>query len=484
MKKIIFLFILLSSFTLKAQINIQWQSEDNYPVDTLPLGDINVSTSGLTPLYDELNRSYLYVSANQGGLIIYETDPVLNQVYTIDTTVLGQVTSTVVQKDTILYVGLGSIFSDTIDTVGVLSVNIADPANPIVLDRWMDPNKIQGIQSGSGVMRVQGDYLYIGGMAEGLIILNIANPGSMSFVSKYKPDITFPHSGNTQKKVNGRGMVVDDTLVYLCYDAGGMRVINCSDINSPTEINAFANPITFPALNWPRAYNNAVLDDTLLYVAVDYCGLEVWNVNDPMNPDMITHWNPVGCPLPGLWWDAPIHTNELILQKDCDLLFASTGKSELLVFDISDPLAPVAIDSFGTTLNSTATWGVDVSYGHIYLTYVYIGDWVAQIFAPFHSNWSGVKQLSYDICDASLDDTPDSFEGALIYPNPANEEVNIRLEDEPFSYSIYTVPGEVVTSGNADSETTVNTSEWASGIYLISIQTETEKFLKRIMVVH
>lgn len=92
MKKLILAFAILFPLVSNAQLNIQWASEDSYPIDTVPLLNFDVSVSGLTPLYDELNRDYLYVSANQGGLIIYETNPVLNEVYSIDTTVLGQVT--------------------------------------------------------------------------------------------------------------------------------------------------------------------------------------------------------------------------------------------------------------------------------------------------------------------------------------------------------------------------------------------------------
>lgn len=360
-------------------------------------------------------------------------------------------------------------------------MNVADPANPVILDRWVDPLKIPGILSGSAVMRVQGDYLYIGGMAEGLVILNISDPSNMSFVSKYKPDILFPHVDNEQDKVNARGMVVDDSLVYLVYDAGGIRVINCSNINSPMEIHAFANPITFPALNWPRAYNNAVLDDSLLYVAVDYCGLEVWNVSNPLNPSMITHWNPVGCPLAGLWWDAPIHTNELIHQKECNLLFVSTGKSNLMVMDVSDPLMPVAIDSFGTVLDTMATWGVDVSDDHIYLTYAYIGNWVPQLLTPFYSDWSGVKQLSYTKCNASTDELAENND-VQIYPNPAEDLVNVSVEGSNASkVYIYSLQGQKIIE-ESGSEFTFDTSSWSDGMYVVKIESGGEIYTEKLVV--
>lgn len=471
------LVFLFSLGTAKAQLNIQHLSEEQYSVSGLP--GLETGISGLTPLADRLGRPYLYVASNEEGLKIYETDPLLNLIHTFDTITLLDQVSTLEQRDTLLFAGIGSIFSDTLDTGAVFIINVVDPANPSIVGSWVNPNPTQGIASGVGVIRVQGDFCYVGSMAEGLIILDISNPSNPTFVSQLAPPIDFPHVNNTQPKVNARGMSLKDSLVYLCYDAGGVRVINCADPYNPVQIEEFANPVTFVPSNMPRAYNNIVVSDTLAYVAVDYCGLEVWNISDPTDVQLLTHWNPVNCPT-GLWWQAPIHTNEIILQEDCKMLFISTGKSDMVVVDIADPLMPVAIDSFGTTLDTTGTWGVDVTNDRIYLTYTYVPTWIPPILVPFYSTWNGIKQLSYTKCNAGI--KPEEISGLDVYPNPANDQLTLQW-DRPFSYQIIDFLGRTIQSGQSNGNSKqLSVDEISPGMYQVLVSDGTFISTKKIWV--
>ena len=460
-----------------AQLNIQLNSEDPYPEIFPGLA----GRSALTPVADVMGRDYLYVTANEWGLKIYETSAGLNLIQTVDTTVLGNKAATVYQRDSLLYVGLGGLFGDTIEPSQLAIVNVADPYNPQLLDIWTDPASSSMQASGVGVVRVQGDYAYLGAMAEGLIILNISNPNSISFVSKLTPAIDFPHINNGPTFVNARGLSLADTLAYMCYDAGGMRVINCADVNNPVQIGEFANPITYIPMNMPRAYNNVVVHDTLAYVAVDYCGLEIWSVNDPQNAQLVAHWNPVNCPV-GQWEQAPVHTNELILQPECELLFVSTGKSDMMVLDVADPNLPVAVDSFGTVLDTAGVWGIDVTDEHIYLAYIYVADlplpW--PFVEPFHSYWGGMKELTYDKCSASSGEI--AADGVRVYPNPASNELIISGLDDAYDYRLFNVSGGTLLTRRAKGEERLNVSEFSSGVYFLYIEDNNKTWIEKIYI--
>jgi hypothetical protein len=484
-KLLLFLFCVTTYSQISfSQLNIQFVAEDPYPI-IIPewLGH-----SALTPLADKLGRDYMYVTANSLGVKIYETSAGLNLIQTIDPSVLSGDASTITQRDSLLYVGLGSIFGDT-SVIGAMAIlDVADPTNPQLLDVWTDPSTNPSVASGVGVVRVQGDYAYLGEMAEGLTILNISNPSAITFVSKLTPAITFPHPNNDQKKVNARGMWIVDSLVYLCYDAGGVRVINVSDVFNPVQIGEFSNPITIlpPPTNWnlPRAYNNIVVEDTLAYVAVDYCGLEVWSISDPTNAQLLAHWNPVDCPLNGQWEQAPVHTNEMILQKECDLLFVSTGKSDMMVLDIADPLAPMAIDSFGTVLDSTGVWGIDITDENIYLAYVFVGDNPlippALEFVPFWGFWGGMKMLSYDNCGLGLQE--EEAANIYVYPNPAKSEITLLGIDGEYNYQLVELTGKVVLSGSAQGKKTLQVDLLVSGMYIVTIDGESVRYRSTLVI--
>jgi hypothetical protein len=57
-----------------------------------------------------------------------------------------------------------------------------------------------------------------------------------------------------------------------------------------------------------------------------------------------------------------------------------------------------------------------------------------------------------------------------IYPNPATERINISLPKGNFDISIMDNQGRVVFNTNSESETTINTNNWLSGIYQVILK--------------
>lgn len=470
-----YLHLFLSATLVGLSLSVNAQSL-NFTLEAE--AEIINNISGLTPVIDKLGREYLYVTANEDGLKIYDVSSGLTLVTSVTVAELTMKAMSVTQVDTLLYVAIGShfgFFGVSNDPAGMAIVNVADPANPQVLDVWT--SAISG--KGAGIVRVQDDYAYLGAMPNGLIILDVSDPFAIDSVSNIIPPADFPHVDNVPSMVNARGMYIVDTLVYLCNDAGGMHVINCGDISNPVIIDMFANPITFPLFNWPRAYNNVIIDDTLAYIAVDYCGLEIWNVKDPYNVEMVHHWNPRNCPI-GQWSEAPVHANELFLQKECNLLFMSTGKSELVVLDIADPNMPFAIDSFGTVFDTTGSWGVDVDDNFVYLTYVKLPLWLPDFLVPFYSTWAGVKKIGYTKCTAKLEDESSTY--LQIFPNPAIDFIEFSGLHGEFDFAIISMLGERMYSGKISTGQKISTIGLSQGVYIVQLVNEKDKWQSRVFV--
>jgi hypothetical protein len=57
-----------------------------------------------------------------------------------------------------------------------------------------------------------------------------------------------------------------------------------------------------------------------------------------------------------------------------------------------------------------------------------------------------------------------------IYPNPATDRINISLPKGNFDISIMDNQGRNVFNLNSESEITINTSNWLSGVYFVSLK--------------
>jgi hypothetical protein len=224
-------------------------------------------------------------------------------------------------------------------------------------------------------------------MGNGVAALDISNPRSPRVLSWFMPEIAFPDARPDPRKVNARGMTIEGGRMYLSYDAGGLRVIDVSNPRAMREIGRYSNP----ALNGkPRAYNNAVLDGNFLYVAVDYCGVEVLDISNPSRISLAGWWNPWSCETGALrWFSSDGHANEIAFDKQRNMLFVSTGKSDLVVLSTANPRRLEQCAMFGGVDNKIGTWGVSIHKGRIYLAYI------CTLGIPFPSRWSGIKVLRY-----------------------------------------------------------------------------------------
>ncbi len=439
----IFLFPLKSSAQCPGSLTHDWDIPMTFPNQTL------------TCLHD-LNKNYLYVAGKEQGLLIYDLSTINSPVLALaipNDLLLNLDVNSLTQDGNYLYLALGNIFDES-EHSAMAIIDISIPASAYVTDTW----EFNGF-SGAGIVKVQGDFAYLGAMQNGLIILDVANKYNIQFVSQYIPDLSFPSANPDTLKYNARGMEIIGDILYLCFDAGGLRIINIHDKQNPVETGRYC----LPFLNThPRAYNNIVMDDSLAYITIDYCGLEILNVGDTSNITQVGWWNPWDCATASNWWlNSRGHTNELRYVKDCKLIFISTGKSQINVVDVSNPSAPDSCTMYGTQADLQGTWGLDVYQDKIFACYIFV-----PLGIPFQSNWAGVKMISWNnACEDYVEDV-DQYSSISVFPNPTIGNVFIR-DFIPSKIIILNTIGQSILV--EDKDDVISFENFSAGIYFIRL---------------
>lgn len=415
---IVFLFLLFINQKLKSQSTYQLQWEYDYTGFNSPW----------SLEADVLNRPYLYAASGEQGLRIFTTAGV--PVFTVDTNMIDMSAMNFTQYGNLLYVAIGRHQAN--DLPGLAIIDVSNPASPVVLDVWIHPTV--PTRNGAGIVKVEGNYAYLGAMGLGLDILDISNPSNITFVSELALNINYPVVGPNPALYNLRGMEVKNSIVYGCFDAGGLRIINCVNKLAPIETGRYANPITYVPFNMPRAYNNIIINDTVAYVAVDYCGLEVLRISDTSNIILLDNFNPRNCPT-GSWYGSPVHANELKYNDNCKELFISTGVSEMISMDVSNPTNIDSTGMYGSTTDTTATWGIGMRNDSIFLSYILIPIYISW-YHPFDAKWNGIKMVKWmNPCAAfyaDVNDVETNNASLSIQPNPFNDNTQIYFEfNEP-----------------------------------------------------
>jgi hypothetical protein len=352
---------------------------------------LDIETSPFLPqgmVYDA-TRAYFYVAAKGGGLLVFDNSNANqpNQIATVPISDFGNLHAMhIYQRDNLVYLALGDLFSPSGSKAGIAIIDVSDPKNPQVRDYW-DTDAVIG---GSAIVIVEGNYAYLGAMNFGLMIFDISNPDAIDDVSEYLPDINFPvENPNAIEHPNARGMAIRDNLLYLCYDAGGIRVIDVSDKEHPNQIGRYNNDTSQE--NTPKAYNNIILDGNFAYLAVDYCGFEIIDISNTSNIVRTGWWNPWNCDsLSNLWYNSAGHSNQMGFDSTNNLVFLATGRSELSVIDVSDRTNPTLKGLFGTPDNMIATWGMTLKGNDVYLLYIAAG-------VPIFSDWNGIKKVEWSL---------------------------------------------------------------------------------------
>ncbi len=73
--------------------------------------------------------------------------------------------------------------------------------------------------------------------------------------------------------------------------------------------------------------------------------------------------------------------------------------------------------------------------------------------------------------------------GTDIYPNPASNELNIRVPAGKFSYTLYNYAGQLITKGQSDDNTAqLKLDAYARGLYLVIIESGNNQIHKKVLI--
>jgi hypothetical protein len=353
------------------------------------LYDIPFPGGGLpmSMIRDASDRPFLYVASKEAGLRIYDVTESPRLVRSIPTSELERMhVMNVTQHENRLYLALGDHWGrgrTPQSGAGLAVIDVRDPGRARVAGVWKDADA----GGGGGAVAVKGPVAYLAAMGSGLIVLDVSDPMAIRVLARLQPDPAFPDARPDRKKINARAVTIRDDLLFLCYDAGGVRVLDVADPKRPVEVGRYANP----AMNGrPRAYNNIALNGTLAYVTVDYVGLEVLDISNPRAIKPVSWWNPWNPQLDGWrWFSSPGHANEIAYDARRGIVLMSAGRTDLVAVDVSDPARPRQVGSIGEVDDAKATWGLSMHGDRVYLSYI------RTLGIPFRADWAGIKVFRY-----------------------------------------------------------------------------------------
>jgi len=352
-----------------SNFNLLWETQVS-PVlpDNLPQGI----------LIDELGRNYLYVSEKAGGVTVYEKTTG-NKITNISISEFGgHHAMHLSQQGNYLYIALGSFFGGN-SKAGMAVIDVTDPTLPSVTDFWESTSVIKG----SAIAIADGNHVYLGAMNQGIYVFDVTNKANIIETDHYIPDPDFPiENPNSIQEPNARGMDIKGTELFVCYDAGGIRVIDVTDKSNIFEKSRYIND----SFNKQKAYNNIIINGNYAYTAVDYCGMEVLDISDSSNIVRTSWCNPWNCETSqNTWFNSGGHTNQLELDTINNRMLLSSGGSEITILDVSDPNNCTYVTSYGNRDNNKAVWGLDFENDKVYATYITTQG------IPFTGDWSGIK---------------------------------------------------------------------------------------------
>lgn len=370
---------------------------------------------------DRNDAPYVYSASTVLGLITFDitdlSDPV--PIDTIPTVAFnGHDVSGLHQEGDRLYVALGGIQSIFTRRPALAIVDISNPTATTIEGIW----DTTAFDNGCAIVRVQDDYAYLGIMDGGVLILDISHADSIRSVGHILPDPGFPSDIPYAPKA--RGLEVRDSLLFVAYDPGGIRVIDVSDKRNPVEIGMYMHT-GLDSIAQP-AYNNIRLSGNYAFATVDYCGLDIIDISDPTDMKSVFWYNPWNCN-GGSWFGSPGHSNELILTNHDSLLFMSGGDIELVVLDVSDPTDPVFLAEYGAVEDSAVAWGLDVWRDKIVLSLVDNSFLWTPVIQPYYGDQGGIRTLSWEKKTAPLSVESHTASEIKVYPNPAHTFLTVQL---------------------------------------------------------
>ena len=179
------------------------------------------------------------------------------------------------------------------NTTGYLLAPIATGTESTiyVLD-MTSPNNIKEINSlntygGGGCLVKKGNYLYMSGQGFGLEIIDVSN--SHAPLLKSWLETENPLSGNYMSIMGGENnIVIQNNYVYLLDRKDGLIVIDVSDPGNPYQVSSFISKYVSNSSDrwWYAAYNSVNIYDDYLFLN-ETSNIEIISIKNPLSPVLI-----------------------------------------------------------------------------------------------------------------------------------------------------------------------------------------------------
>ena len=148
-----------------------------------------------------------------------------------------------------------------------------------------------------------------------------------------------------------RNIYIEENYAYLATGSGGLRVIDISNPNNPTETDFIYEHDFF---EYGKHIEDVFVSKKYAYVAASSEGMRIVDISDPKNIYEISYWDP----------PAPEHVDDLFIEGNYAFLVC---RRSLKIFDISDVYNPVEMSSY--SFESRSADAVFVSDSNVYCTF-------------------------------------------------------------------------------------------------------------------
>lgn|GEM_PF-2502070 len=213
------------------------------------------------------------------------------------------------------------------------ALQVIDISNPILARTvavWPDTFPAgQTLPNGAHTIHIEGDSAYLGmnGAADEWYVIDISNPESLVFKTKY---MTFaPGCGNFG--VQSHDSYVKNDTGYIAFLGAGFSIVVLGEKPVPKQIADVCYPEAVTHNCWPTE------DHQYLFTTDETPGghLRVWDIRNPTSPVQVGEWMPPGIP-------SIIHN----VQVKGDFLYASYYADGVVILDIEDPTQPVEVGHY------------------------------------------------------------------------------------------------------------------------------------------
>ncbi|MFC1555805.1 FlgD immunoglobulin-like domain containing protein [candidate division KSB1 bacterium] len=169
---------------------------------------------------------------------------------------------------------------------------------------------------------IYGDYAFIA-YCTSLVLIDISDPTAPFYIK------TFSYTQGGSSGLFGR-----NNYLYVTASTDGLVIL---DINDPINPVLLSNvkPSTQSIYYSTAFLNKTIVKDNYAYLATNYDGLVIYDVSDPANPDSV--------------WSSPTFWDwTLDIKIEDNYAFVACRLEGLRILDISDPANPVQIGSYDT----------------------------------------------------------------------------------------------------------------------------------------